>query len=263
MSAKFRIATIANDLEQYREMKDSFTRAGFDESNTSYVLYDNTRGNVHDPYHVLSQLLADDGDEYKILCHQDVLATCGDGYAKLTTCLAQLDAQDPNWAVAGNAGGKEDLRCVTRISDPSGDDQKCGEFPASVLSLDENFLLINPRSRVAMSPGLSGFHLYGTDLCLNSRARGYRCYVIDFHIRHKGAGTIGRAFAECKQAIELCWGARSEFMVVRTMCTTLVITRSAPRRLLVHWRINLVEYLRVTRRKVLRIAHRKRAISNV
>ena len=44
--------------------------------------------------------------------------------------LAELDALDPHWALAGNAGGLPNGDTAIRISDPYGEDSTRGSLPA-------------------------------------------------------------------------------------------------------------------------------------
>ena len=70
--------------------------------------------------------------ELIVLCHQDIRLLT-DGRGALDACLTALDARDPTWAVAGNAGGTGIGRLAMRISDPHGDDRRIGSLPERAL----------------------------------------------------------------------------------------------------------------------------------
>lgn len=126
-----------------------------------------------------------------ILCHQDVRLH-DDDCDVLRARIAEVEGRDPHWGVLGNAGGSSFSEYALRISDPHGtDSRRGGPFPAAVMSLDENFLVVRAAANLAVSRDIGGFHLYGTDLCLIAAILGYSAYVIDFHLQHLSGGNIG------------------------------------------------------------------------
>ena len=115
--------------------------------------------------------------------------------------MSELSALDPNWGLAGNAGGVAPGELAIRIADPHGSDQNTHSFPVPVCSLDENFIVLRADARLAFSADLDGFHFYGTDICLLADVHGYRSYVIDFHLRHLSAGNKSASFHDCEAAL--------------------------------------------------------------
>ena len=140
-------------------------------------------------------MLAAARGRFVILCHQDV-RLLGEGRVALDARLADLDARDPTWAVAGNAGGIRPGALALRISDPHGADQRRGLLPCRVASLDENFLIVRREARIGFSRDLSGFHFYGADVCLAADVMGHSCYVVDFHLQHLSPGRKGAEFTQ-------------------------------------------------------------------
>ena len=220
---QFTIATIVNDLAQYEEMLASFAEGGFID-NCEFIGVDNRNGNQFDGYSGIRLLLAQARGRYVIVCHQDV-RLINDNRATLEARLHDLEKVDPFWALAGNAGGTEDDLAI-RISDPHGEDQRRGELPSRVSSLDENFILVKAEAMIAPSADLRGFHLYGTDLCLQASMRGHTAYVIDFHLRHLGRGTVGRDYYACLEALEDKYSALMKTHRIRTTCLAPVMTPS-------------------------------------
>ena len=120
---------------------------------------------------------------------------------------------------------------VLRISDPHGEDQRRGKLPARVVSLDENFIIIRRDALVSISAGLSGLHLYGTDLCLQARCAGRSAWVIDFHLRHLSAGKVDASFHQAQQRLEAHYDTLLSLpWQIRTTCTKLILGGGGPRR---------------------------------
>jgi glycosyltransferase involved in cell wall biosynthesis len=195
---RFTIGSIINDKAQYAEMLASFQAFGFGADDCEYLYVDNSASNQMCCYRGLNRMLEDARGDYIILCHQDV-RLFDDGRAELEQRLHELDALDPQWAVAGNAGGIELGKFAVRISDPHGLNAEIGPFPSKIDSLDENFLLLKKSARLSFSRDLEGFHFYGTDICIQADILGYNSYVIDFHLKHLGQGIINETFHTCRR----------------------------------------------------------------
>jgi hypothetical protein len=180
-------------------MLASFHAKGFHEPECEFLYLDNSEGNKYDAYAGYNLFLTVARGEFVILCHQDVLLEYDDRN-KLDEIIADLECRDPTWAACGNAGGISPGRLALRLTDPHGADQKREKLPALVSSLDENFIVAKRQSNLALSHDLSGFHLYGADLCLIAGILGRTSYVVDFHLRHKGAGTPDPSFTAIRSA---------------------------------------------------------------
>jgi hypothetical protein len=228
-SIAFSICTLVSQPEQYAKMIDSFRSRGFGGGDVEFLYIDNSRGNAFDAYSGLRRLITSARGQRIILCHQDVLLI-GDGRAELEARLAMLDRNHSDWALAGNAGGTEDRRLVLRISDPHGENQSTGDFPERVVSLDENFIVLKRASGVMPSRDLSGFHLYGTDLCNNARATGHSAWVIDFHVRHLSRGSVGRDYYDVLDQIETKAMWLLQPRRIKTTCMSVILTPSKLKR---------------------------------
>ncbi len=235
---QFRICTIVNDPDQYRRMRASFAAGGFGPGRCRFDAFDNSAGNAHEPYALIDRLAADTAEPYLIVCHQDLLldgGPGGHGIEQLSRCLDELAALDPTWAVAGNAGVTRWIEGVTELTQPRPDGSldrplvwRAADLPRRVVTLDENFLVLRTAARPTCSAGLSGFHLYGTDLCLNAARRGMGCYVIDFHLTHLSAGNHrSAAFDEARQALERHWNPHFLMGLVSSPCVDLAFSRFA------------------------------------
>jgi hypothetical protein len=246
----FTIATLVSDGAQYEEMLRSFEDGGFTRD-CEYLALDNRAGNDFEAYGGIRLVLARARGRHVIVCHQDV-RLIKDGRRELLARLEELELRDPLWALAGNAGGTG-RGIAKRISDPHGEDQHAGDLPERALSLDENFIVINRSSMIAPSADLAGFHLYGTDLCLQARMRGHGAYVINYHLRHLGRGTIGRDYYHCLEALEDKYARVLQPGSIQTTCLAPTISASS-------WRLALARFRRLRKKlKKLRIERQAKA----
>lgn len=124
-----------------------------------------------------------------VFAHQDVYLPEG-WLAQFQNSLLWLAKNDPDWAVAGLWGVKPDenwagnVYCagLRRVLG------RAGEYPVQVRSLDELLLIVRKSSGVRFDERLPGFHLYGTDICLEAARRGKKCYVLSAFCIHNTNG---------------------------------------------------------------------------
>ncbi len=196
----YSFCTLVTRPDMYANMVESFRKAGFKDGNCEFLYVDNTAEQMFDAYSGINRMLGAASGRYVILCHQDLLAI--DTEADLANRLAQLTSIDPKWALAGNAGFTSNHKRRVRITDMFGSDEASGPFPAEVVTLDENFIVMRSEARFGCSVDLSGFHMYGPDLATQAQLAGWRAYVIDFHLEHLGRGESGASFLACMSAFE-------------------------------------------------------------
>jgi len=221
----YSICTLVTRKQQYGEMIASFRSGGFLEPSCEYLYLDNSAENSWDAYRGYNLFLNVARGKYIILCHQDILLLA-DGRRRLDEIIAELDRLDPNWGLLGNAGGYRPGQLALRISDPRGPDQRVGELPARVRSLDENFIVVRRSANLALSRDLSGFHFYGTDLCMIGDLLGYTAYVVDFHLLHKGGGICDAVFYQAYDDIAGKYRRAFRPRYVQTTCATLFVSGS-------------------------------------
>ena len=75
------------------------------------------------------------------------------------------------------------------------------DLPLKSISVDENFIVVKNSANLSLSADLSGFHLYGTDLCLIAKVLGYNSYVIDFNLIHKSNGNADANFFQIRKQL--------------------------------------------------------------
>ena len=215
---RYSICTLVTDLDEYREMVRSLERGGFGAGDCEYLYVDNSGGNTADAFGGYNSFLSHARGDYIILCHQDILLL-EDDRTVLESRLQELHRLDPNWAICGNAGATETGELVIRITDPHGEDQARGSFPARVASVDENFILVRRDANLALSHDLAGFHLYGADLCIIADILGRSAFVVDFHLRHKSGGVPNRGFYEMRLAMMRKYARALRPRWINTTCT--------------------------------------------
>jgi hypothetical protein len=213
---------MVTDLGEYREMVASMKRGGFGTSDCEYLYIDNSRGNSADAFEGYNRFLTEARGTYILLCHQDILLL-EDDRSLLERRLQELDALDPRWGLCGNAGVTSSGKLALRLTDPHGANQALGPFPSRVATLDENFIIVRRRANLGLSHDLTGFHLYGADLCIIADILGRSAYVIDFHLHHKSGGTPSRDFYEARLAMMKKYARALRPRWLATTCTHLRI----------------------------------------
>ncbi len=198
------VCSLVQSQEKYDRLLASFARVGFTSDNSEFLAADNRAGNRFDGFSWTKALLAEARGSYVIFCHDDV-ELIEDGFDRLVARLAELDALAPNWLLAGIAGGvwhsgpSRQPVVAMRVSDKFGENQRRGNLPKQVETLDECFLLMRRSRPVISSYDLTGFHFYGADICLQAELAGGTAWAIDFHLRHHGDATRGPHFRACRR----------------------------------------------------------------
>lgn len=200
----FTICTLVRSQDKYDRLLASLARGGFTAEKCQLLAADNRTVNRFDGYAWQKALLAQARGRFVVFCHDDVELLQA-GHAELLAGLKALDQAQPDWLLAGVAGGRyrpaKHHRPFLRmhISDPWGEDRLMGTVPGRVETLDECFILMRRDRPVIGSYDLGGFHFYGPDLCLQAELLGGSAHVIDFHLRHHGGGTKDASFLEARE----------------------------------------------------------------
>lgn len=222
----YTVGTLVTKPDDYDAMVATFQERGFTPDKAEFLYIDNTGAKQTCAFRGLNAILNAARGRRVILCHQDV-RLIGDGRSHLDSCLADLDHIDPAWALAGNAGAVATGQLAIRITDPHGTNRSVGQLPARVMSLDENFIVVRAKARLGFSNDLTGFHLYGPDICLNADVMGWHSYVINFHLAHLSAGNKDTSFAKMEQAFQQKWSQAFAPRWMQTTCTLMRLTGDA------------------------------------
>jgi hypothetical protein len=218
----FSVCCIVNDIEEYNEMQQTFINKGFNDD-CEYLIANNTKENRFDAYQAIRVFLEKANARYIIITHQDVRAM--DTKDHLLSCLHELDEKDPGWAICGNAGGIHYHEIILYLKNGQRDKISTNKLPQKVKTLDENFLVIKKEAHLSVSADLSGFHLYGTDICLLAKIRGYTCYVIPFLVNHLSEGNL-KDLESFEKDFLLSYGEKLNMGFVQTTCTRFYISNS-------------------------------------
>jgi hypothetical protein len=217
----FSICSIVNNKEEYHLMRQSFETSGFT-GGCEYIIADNTHGNNFDAYQAINRFIRESQGKYLVIVHQDV--RCIDSRGHLEICLEELNQKDSKWAVCGNAGAMGYHQFVHHINN-AGRIITNSNLPAKVNSLDENLLIINKSASLSISSDLSGFHLYGTDLCIIADFLGYNSYVIPFMVKHLSLGNLKELNKSVDHFIGH-YGKKIRSRYVETTCTKFYLSNS-------------------------------------
>ena len=220
---KYSFCTLVTSKKQYQEMLETILNAGFDGNNAEFLFIDNSEKNVFEAFRGIKHFLEHAQGQYIILCHQDLLFL-HDREEDLNRKLKDLNEFDPEWIIAGNAGGgvfRERSICVTHHN---GKIHKSKNFPFRAKSVDENLIILNHKWSPTISIDLNGFHLYGTELCKVASLSGHAAYVINFHVKHMGAGRMGDDFLKVKKQIIKKYARKLKTDCIQTTCTRIVLT---------------------------------------
>jgi glycosyltransferase involved in cell wall biosynthesis len=156
-----------------------------------------------------------------VFVHQDVYLPQG-WLASLWRSLDLLSNVDPSWGVAGVYGVNESCDGGTGFL-YCAETGRIGKFfkgVREVKSLDEVLLIMRKSSNLRFDEQLPGFHMYGTDICLQARRRGMKSYVIPAFCIHNTGGyrMLPLQFWRCYLFMRKKW--RSE-LPVATSCTEI------------------------------------------
>ena len=197
---------------------DSIRSASFDYI-TKFI--DNSLGNI-DSYQAISKFIAESKTRYICIAHQDV------DFRSLTLPYLHKQIQkiqliDSRAALFGCAGISHDgTQGVGHFFDSTGEHMWGFPNNGRVSSLDEFFLVLDREKPVSVTEGLTGFHFYGTDLCVNAARAGYSAYAIDYPVLHNCTpGKIQPDFFEARQRFQTHLQCAMGHGFVKTTCTTL------------------------------------------
>jgi hypothetical protein len=165
--------------------------------------------------------LSESTGEVVVFAHTDVYLPRG-WRAKLERILDKLEKADPNWGVLGVVGVAPN-GCVEGHIYSTGLQSMLGQAFESLIetvSLDEVLLIVRRNSGLKFDSRMSGFHLYGTDLCLEAKRAGMKSYIVSAFCIHNSVGirNFPRAFWRCYFYLRRKYWNQ---LPVRTCCTEI------------------------------------------
>lgn len=169
--------------------------------------------------------LAEARNEIVVFAHQDVYLP-DTWVADLQHALHTLEANHSRWGVLGCFGVTRDLprqphgHCYsTGLRNMLG---KPFSTPVPAGSLDELLLVVRRSSHLSFDEQLSGFHLYGTDICLEASLRGMNSYIIPAFCVHNSNGIV-RLPSEFWRAYFYLRRKWRGALPIATCCTTISV----------------------------------------
>lgn len=149
--------------------------------------------------------------EIVVFAHHDVYLP--KGWEKLlATRLRALEQHDPNWALFGPFGVGIDNSHIGPVWSSSiglivG---RVPVTPAEVQSFDEMVIILRRSSGLRFDEALPGWHMYGTDIVTQARAKGMHAYAGALPTIHNDRyhEHLREDFVECYQAMRKKWRDR-------------------------------------------------------
>ncbi len=156
-----------------------------------------------------------------VFAHQDIFLPPG-WASEMTRCLEGLSRTDPNWGVVGIFGVTESGAGVGLVYS-TGLRRYVGKPFKELIpvrTLDEIILIIRRGGGLFLDDKLPGFHLYGTDLCIEAENRGMRNYVIPCFALHNSNGIkwLPRDFWRAYMYLRKKWWIK---LPIITSCTKI------------------------------------------
>jgi len=174
-----------------------------------------------------------------VFAHQDVFLP-DDWFPRLGQSIRQIESSGEGWGVLGVFGATAQKPPVLHgFCYSTGLQRILGapfSYPVATRTLDELVLVVRRSSGLRFDGQLPGFHLYGTDMCLQAEAVGLKNYIIPAFCIHNSKGIV-RIPAEFWKAYFHLRKKWFKVLPVTTCCTK--ITRMAwpvVRRIGAEWR---------------------------
>ncbi len=215
----FSVCCLVTRWKDYEMAREAFEKWGFHETNSEFLVCDNSESNQFDAFGAIRAFLREARGRYVVIAHQDAypLEDCG----KLLERLRSLENADPMWGIAGNAGVDERkwpaVAGSLRMPESGSISMKVPHQQVS--ALDENVLIVRNGCGITVSADLQGYHLYGLDICSVAARLGYSSYALDYLWFHGSHGTIAEDFFASKVKLEAKLRKYFSHMGVPTTCT--------------------------------------------
>lgn len=149
--------------------------------------------------------------EVLVFAHHDVYLPQGWDRV-LATRLRALEQHDPDWALFGPFGVGIDHSFIGPVWSSSLG-QIVGRIPVTateVQSYDEMVIILRRSSALRFDDSMPGWHMYGTDIVTQARAKGLHAYAGALPTIHNDRyhDALREDFVECYQAMRKKWRDR-------------------------------------------------------
>ena len=158
-----------------------------------------------------AQGMAESTEDILIFVHHDVYLPPG-WDALLRARIAAVAARDPDWALIGAYGVDDHARGWGPVWSSSLG-QIVGHValdPQPVQSFDELLIILRRSAGVTWDTGLPGWHLYGTDIATEARARGLGAYACALPAIHNDGykDNLDQGFGDAYHYLQKKWATR-------------------------------------------------------
>lgn len=193
------VVTLMNNDETYAGMVESLRRQAPD-AFFQFLPID-ADGNGWNAAVGLNNGIEEADSDWVLTVHQDVIFP--DGW--LSAFFGIVRDLPDDVAVLGLVGYSTRGTYAGHIRDPHGH-CKWGDLPCSAVSCDEVLIAIKKSTGLRFDPDNPAFLLYGTDLCLTARSRGFRAMIIDAPVIHLSGGRRDMPFDDAATWLRAKWG---------------------------------------------------------
>jgi polysaccharide pyruvyl transferase WcaK-like protein len=168
-----------------------------------------------------NQGISEANGDILIFVHSDVYLPKG-WLERLEKTIEGLERNDANWGVLGVFGVTSTGQLAGHVYSTGLKRMLGGSFddPLHTLSLDELLLVTRRSSGLRFDGRLPGFHLYGTDICLEAKRKNLKSYIISAFCVHNSIGVryLSLAFWRAYVQLRRKWWTE---LPIRTCCTTI------------------------------------------
>lgn len=136
-----------------------------------------------------NKVIQQTSEEILIFIHQDVYLPY-DWVTNLEKAIDAVEVNDPSWGVLGLFGVDAFAKRLGWLYSTGLGEVVGSAFssPQPVRTLDEVVLVVRRSSGLTFDEALVGFHMYGTDICLEAERRGMNCYAVPAFAIHNSNG---------------------------------------------------------------------------
>ncbi|MEH6525476.1 MAG: glycosyltransferase [Sneathiella sp.] len=157
-----------------------------------------------------------------VFVHQDVYLP-ENWLLNLRNLIAELEENDPNWAILGSYGISRIMNehCGYVWSSSLG--RVLGEertIPEAAQSLDELLIVLKRSSNLRFDENLPNFHMYGTDIVQMANENKFGAYIVHLPVVHNDSfhEILGNDYADSFKYMRRKWRRK---LPIRTTCARL------------------------------------------
>ena len=214
----FSVCSLCRDSKSKSNLFDRIV--SFFPVKTEFLLFDHSEEQIS-CYEAIRLFMSQSRGDFILFIHDD-LSFDGLHYSHLINEINRIIKLDPKAAVFGVAGiSLMDHSSIGHFRDAAGEHVWGFHEDGLASSLDECFLVLRRDKGLALTTEFSGYHFYGTDLCISAKEKGLTSYVIDFPIIHNSTGRLDEKYFEARNQFEVHLQKKNIRRFVSTTCTVM------------------------------------------